>query len=168
MTTVNKAAETATITASQQLEPVIAALRDQLGADLVAIVLDGSRARGDYQPESDWDLLVIANRLPTTTLQRHLYLKRILPSTWAAQVSILAKTPAELEGNLTSLLLDIALDGIILYDTDAYIARRLSHVRHLLAEKGLYRRQVGRDLTWQWHEFPGYDWSIEWETSNAG
>jgi predicted nucleotidyltransferase len=150
-------------TVSHQLEPVVSALRHHLGPNLVAIVLFGSRARGDHRPDSDWDLLVIADRLPQKPFQRHLYLKRLLPLMWRGQVSVLAKTPAELEANLTSLLLDVALDGIILYDTDAYIARRLAHVQHLLAEKGLYRVQVGRDLTWQWREFPGRDWSIEWE-----
>jgi predicted nucleotidyltransferase len=130
------------------------------------VVLFGSRARGDYQAESDWDLLLIADRLPEATLQRHLYLKKLLPLEWAGQVSILAKTPAELEAYLTGLLLDVALDGIVLFDTDDYITGRLAYVRELIAEKGLYREQVGRDLLWQWQEFPGYNWAIEWEMAH--
>ncbi len=90
----------------------------------------------------------------------------MLPSEWAAQVSILAKTPAELETYLSSLLLDIALDGVVLYDTDEYITHRLAYLRRLIAEQGLYREQIGRDLVWQWQDFPGYDWSIEWDMAH--
>src|SRR5579875_1660192 len=38
---------------------VVEALRAGLGERLVAVVLFGSRARGDHRPTSDWDLLVI-------------------------------------------------------------------------------------------------------------
>lgn len=154
--------------ASDRLEPVIAAFRQQLGANLIAVVLFGSRARGDQRPDSDWDLLVVASQLPASVLQRHFYLKSLLPLDWAAKTSVLAKTPRELEENLTSLMLDIALDGEVLYDTDGYITNRLGRLQRLMDEKGLYREQAGRDLTWQWRDPPGRDWSIEWETENAG
>jgi uncharacterized protein len=146
-----------------QLEPVVLALQHHIGPDLIAVVLFGSRARGDSYSESDWDLLVIAGPLPDNTLQRHFYLKRMLPPAWAAQVSVLAKTPAELEAYLTGLILDVALDGVVLYDTDKYMTDRLAYLRRLISEKGLYREQVGRDLIWKWQKFPGRDWSIEWD-----
>lgn len=76
----------------------------------------------------------------------------------------MAKTPQEFESYLPSFYLDMALDGIILYDTDTYIAERLAHLRHLIETKGLQREQQGDDLIWQWQEFPGFDWSVEWET----
>jgi len=40
-------------TAKHPLGPVISALQHPMGADLVAIVLFGSRARGDHQPVSE-------------------------------------------------------------------------------------------------------------------
>ncbi len=52
----------------------VEALRAALGERLVAIVLFGSRARGDSTADSDWDLLVIAEGLPERTLERHFYL----------------------------------------------------------------------------------------------
>lgn len=152
-----------TETMARQLEPVISALQRHLGSDLVAVVLFGSRARGDHQPDSDWDLLVIADRLPERTFPRHLYLKRILPDLPRGQVSILAKTPTEFEVGVPALFLDIALDGIILHDTDNYIAGRLSRLRQLISEEGLYREQRGRDLIWQWREFPGLGRQLTWE-----
>ena len=137
------------------LDPVIAGLQKELGDDLVALVLFGSRARGDHRPDSDWDLLLIARHLPDKPFQRHLYLRRALPADWRGHVAILAKTPAEFEAHLPALFLDIALDGIILYDTDAYVASWLARLRQLIQQQGLYREGRGKDLIWQWQEFPG-------------
>jgi hypothetical protein len=44
----------------------------------------------------------------------------MLPVAWRGQTAILAKAPEEFESYLTSLFLDIALDGIILHDSDGY------------------------------------------------
>lgn len=153
----------ATETVGHQLEPVVSALQHHFGPNLVAVVLFGSRARGDHQPESDWDLLVVARQLPQRTFQRHLHLKRLLPPLWRGQVSILAKTPAEFEAGVPALFLDIALDGIILYDVDNYMSGRLTRLRELIREAGLYREQRGRDLIWQWREFPGLGCQLTWE-----
>lgn len=43
---------------------IVSALREGLGDELVAVVLFGSRARGEAHQGSDWDVLVIANGLP--------------------------------------------------------------------------------------------------------
>lgn len=141
---------------------VLQALRHGLGDRLIAVVLFGSRARGDADPTSDWDLLVVARDLPTKVFQRHLYLKRLLPEEWRGQVAILAKTPGELDAHLSALLLDIALDGRILYDTQNDMAERLAYLRSLIRERGLRRIQMGRDMVWHWERPPGPDWSLEW------
>jgi len=146
------------------MKPVIDALKQALSDNLVAVVLFGSRARGEADENSDWDLLVIARQLPEKPFKRHLYLKIMLPDIWRGQVAILAKTPEEFEAYLPSLFLDIALDGIILYDSDGYIADRLSHVQRLIQRYGLQRKQSGTELIWRWQSFPGFDWSLEWET----
>ena len=58
---------------------VLQAFRHGLGDRLIAVVLFGSRARGDADPTSDWDLQVVARDLPAKVFQRRLYLKRLLP-----------------------------------------------------------------------------------------
>lgn len=132
-----------------RLTPVVDALHLGLGDDLLAVVLFGSRARGEAAPESDWDLLVIARNLPPKALARHLYLKTVLPEAWRGRVSLLAKTPQDFEARLPSLYLDIALDGIVLFDRQDYIGRRLEWVRQQIKRHGLKRQRLGRDLIWR-------------------
>ncbi len=142
---------------------VASKLREGLGEALVAVVLFGSRARGEAHEGSDWDVLIIARRLPGRTLERTIRLKRMLPPDHRGEVSLLAKTPEEFMSNLPDLYLDIALDGVILYDTDDFMAGRLRLLKELIRRKGLRREKEGRDLIWHWREPPGTDWSLEWE-----
>lgn len=145
------------------LDEVITALQNGLGERLVSVVLFGSRARGDAKEESDWDLLLIARDLPQGTLRRHITLKQMLPDAWRGRISLLAKTPEEFEARLPALYLDIALDGIVLYDSGNYVTEKLGALRALLAQRGLSREQMQRDLVWRWEEFPGLGWSLERE-----
>lgn len=146
----------------QALRQVVEALRQGLGGSLVAAVLFGSRARGEGTEASDWDLFVIARHLPPGSFQRHIRLKTLLPVEWRGRVSLLSRTPEEFETHLTSLMLDIALDGIVLDDPEGYATVRLAALKQLIANRGLHREQVGRDLVWKWDRFPGFDWALEW------
>lgn len=146
-----------------QLQAVVIALREALSDDLIALVLFGSRARGDARPDSDWDLLLIAKNLPERPFARHLYLQKKLPAQWRGRISLLAKTVAEFEAAVPPLFLDIALDGIILDDPDNYATNQLDYLKKLLHAKGLFRKQRGKELTWHWQTFPGLDWQIAWE-----
>jgi len=145
------------------LRPVVQALRQGLGLDLVAVTLFGSRARSEARPDSDWDLLIIAHNLPSKPLERHFRLKALLPDAWRARVALLAKTPAEFEARLPALYLDIALDGVVLYDAEGYIAPRLAYIRERMTRLGLERQRTHGDLTWRWRAGPPPTWSLEWE-----
>ncbi len=153
------------VSEKQTILPVVQALQHSFGSQLVAIVLFGSRARGEASEGSDWDLLLIAYQLPHTPFQRHLLIKKMLPAAWRGAVAIIAKTPIEFESYLPELYLDIALDGIVIYDTDVYMGDRLARLRRLIKRKGLQRERKQQDFIWHWREFPGYDWSIEWGTA---
>ncbi len=141
---------------------VVSGLRQRIGEDLVSVVLFGSRARGEARESSDWDFLVIARDLPEGTLERVFRLKKMLSTLYRGEVSLLAKTPEEFMAGLPDLYLDIALDGVILYDTGDYVAERLKFLRALIRRKGLRREREGRDLIWRWEQPPGPDWSLEW------
>jgi hypothetical protein len=59
---------------------------------------------------------VIAENLPAKTFDRNLYLRQLVLLEWRGRVSMLAKTPEQFHGAVSSLYLDVALDGQILYD----------------------------------------------------
>ena len=140
---------------------VVSKLREELGDDLVAVVLFGSRARGEAREGSDWDVLIIACRLPERTLERAIQLKRMLPPDYRGEVSLLSKTPEEFMSNLPDLYLDIALDGIVLYDTGEYMAKRLGFLKALIQRKGLQREKEDGDLIWR--QLTASNWTLEWE-----
>ncbi|MDO8691180.1 MAG: nucleotidyltransferase domain-containing protein [Dehalococcoidia bacterium] len=144
-------------------EEVMRALREGLGGSLVAAVLFGSRARGDAGPDSDWDILVLAEELPAHPWERHKLLKRLIPAAFRGSVSILAKTPDEFEGHLPALYLDIALDGRILYDPRRYAFHLMEALRHTIEKAGLYRERTADGDIWQWRNPPKGSWSVRWE-----
>ncbi len=144
-------------------DEAVRALRAALGDRLVAVVLFGSRARGDARPESDWDLLVLADDLPENVHERRLLLKQRLPASYRGGLSLLIRTPAEFESRLPSLYLDIALDGQILYDRDGYATHRLGELRRIMDKAGLYRLRTSHGDVWRWREQPPGPWVLEWE-----
>ncbi|MDW8234594.1 MAG: nucleotidyltransferase domain-containing protein [Roseiflexaceae bacterium] len=149
--------------AISEVHPVVDALHQALGSSLVALALFGSRARGDALPDSDWDLLLIAEHLPASPLARQECLIACLPAEWRGRAAIIARTPSEFTAHLPSLYLDIAIDGIVLYDRDGSITRHLAALRSMLDRQGLYRIQRDRDLVWEWRTFPGYGWRLNWQ-----
>lgn len=147
------------------LQPVITALQEALGEDLIALVLFGSRARGDARPDSDWDLLLIAENLPDSPWRRRQQLLALLPQEWRYRANILAHTPAEWFARVTPLALDIALDGILLYDNaQNLLPARLSALREQLSHLGLERHAIENEWVWLWRDEPQRHWELEWTT----
>ena len=98
------------------LKTLVEHLRKHLGDRLDAVVLFGSRARGEATGESDWDLLIIVEGLPRSPLARKRLWLSIVPREWRTRASPLLRTPEEWYGRVMPLSLDIALDGRVLYD----------------------------------------------------
>lgn len=144
------------------LTRAVEALRRGLGDRLVAVVLFGSRARGEAADGSDWDLLVVAKDLPTSPLERHFLLKKLLPA-GCEGVSLLTREPQEFEDHLSSLYLDIALDGKVLYDPTGLIRRRLEALRKMVEDLGLYRERTEAGLEWRWKASPAGPWAHPWK-----
>jgi uncharacterized protein len=144
------------------LSQLVTALQEGLGERLVAVVLYGSRARGQARQASDWDLFIIVSDLPEPLWERHILLKRFLPAPYRGAVSLLAKTPQEFEEKIATIYLDIALDGQILFDPQGYARRRLAALQRLMAETGLYRKQSLGGEVWRWRQRPRQPWALEW------
>jgi predicted nucleotidyltransferase len=138
------------------------ALTTALSGRLVAVVLFGSRARGDASESSDWDLLVIAERLPAKVFDRNLYLKQLLPLECRGCVSVLAKTPEQFHGAVSSVFLDIALDGQILYDPRGFASDLLHRLRRRIQQLGLRRERTPEGFDWRWDSPPAGPWSLSW------
>ena len=138
-------------------------LRKALGERLVAVVLFGSRARGDARADSDWDLLVLADDLPQNPFDRQLFFGRLLLPNIPGAITVLAKSPKEFEAYLPSLYLDIALDGQILYDPSGFAADRLAALRRLIEEAGLHRERTEFGDMWAWEKEPTGPWALEWK-----
>lgn len=132
-------------------EIVVAGLQEGLGDALVAAVLYGSRARGTAHQDSDWDVLVIARDLSDRALQRHVVLKRMLPSAVRGLVSVYARTPEEIGANwpLPSLFHDIAVDGQIWYDASGFAARWLVATRQAIELRGWHRENTPFGDLWR-------------------
>ncbi len=140
----------------------IEALHAGLGTRLTAVVLFGSRARRDDRPDSDWDLLVIAEGLPEHYFDRQFLVNSFL-EVCPYPISPVIRTPKEFESHVPSLYLDIAVDGYILYDPAGYAAGRLAHLRRLIEEAGLSRERTAAGDVWTWEHPPRGPWVMTWE-----
>ncbi|MBK8432566.1 MAG: hypothetical protein IPL28_15285 [Chloroflexi bacterium] len=61
----------------------------------------------------------------------------------AGAIALLTKTPTEFESAVPSLFLDIALDGLILYDKQNYAHNHLHYLRQLLRKRGYLATKKG-------------------------
>lgn len=124
----------------------LAKARRLWGEDLRGVVLFGSVARGEEREGSDVDLLVvIEDRLPVT---------RSLYTQWDAEGEAdavlnphLVHLPAD-ERAAGSLWLEVALDGIVLYDADGALARFLSRLRRAIASGAFESRVANGHRYW--------------------
>ncbi len=129
---------------------------------LVALVLCGSRARGDAHKISDYDLLLICEDLPKKQFRRLMKVRKPMTGKFCEKVNILSKTPVEFDGQFPSLYLDIGLDGEILYDRDHYMSQRLKKIKKIIQDAGLSRERQGRYFEWKWRAPVRPGWSLDW------
>ena len=146
------------------LAGVAAACRRHYGERLRSVAVYGSVGRGLPRPDSDVDLLIVAEGLA----DRHALRVRdfravealLAPRLDAAAASGLhpdlspvLMTPAELERG-SMLLLDMTEDARILFDADSGLERALDRLRVRLRELGSRRVRLGN--AWYWDLKPDY------------
>lgn len=146
----------------QELSPLVESLQHGLSQNLWGLVLFGSTARGEASESSDLDLLLVANALPEKFMARMRYLRCLLPSEVRGSVSFIAKTRAEFEAGFPSYYLDLALDGIILYDRENYMHQKLARIHELIETAGLRRQRTDYGFSWEWRTPPKGHWRIDW------
>lgn len=134
------------------------------GERLTSLVVYGSVARGTAGPESDIDLLVVADGLPDGRLRRvedfrpieeamESELVLLEKGNLGTRLSAVFKTPAEaLAGS--PLFLDMVEDAAVLYDRGRFFEKLLGELRDRLQALGA--RRVVEGERWYWVLKPDY------------
>lgn len=131
------------------------------GENLVSVAIFGSWARGTATPESDIDLLVIAEELPPSRGKRLDQFERIEAATeeirlhiWgsssvASSLSPVIKTTEEFKAG-SPLYLDMTEWCEILFDRDAFLASSLVRLRKRMKELGTRRCSAKGGYYWEY------------------
>lgn len=146
------------------LTAILSACDAVYGDGLVTLAVFGSTGRGTATAQSDIDLLVIADPLPSGRVARveqfeaveravQQHLDDLARQGRLARLSPIFKTPREAErGSL--LFLDMIDDAVLLRDRDGFFAAFLGRFARRLKELGA--RRVQRANTWFWDLNPDY------------
>lgn len=118
---------------------VLERLKESLGENLISLLLYGSVARGEGVEHSDYDFYVIARNLPERPIQRSIFLRGVLFGVQLERrYSIRSKRPEEMK-DILPLFLDLATDGIILYDKGDFAKKFFEKVLRKTEERKLVR-----------------------------
>lgn len=146
------------------LAHVTSAARRHYGDRLISLVVFGSIGRGTPRPDSDLDLLIVADGLPDGRIAR---VRDFEPVEKALAIELMAarrtgfttecspvfKTPGEVQAG-SPLFLDMTDDARVLYDRDGFFSRALDRLRERLAQLGA--RRIWRGNAWLWDLKPDY------------
>ena len=146
------------------LSKLLAACRQHYGARLVSVAVFGSVGRGTPHPDSDLDLLIVAEGLPDGRLARALDFQvveaTLVPDLaeahapgLAPELSPVFKTPAEVEAG-SPLFLDMIDDARLLYDRENFLRDALAAFQARLRRLGA--RRIWRGNAWIWDLKPDY------------
>ena len=145
--------------------PLIQSLANKYGARLKMVVLFGSQARHDARENSDHDIFAIIEGLPREPLTRVRDVRGILLGILEelpGSISIKAKTPEEVNSNLTPLMLDVCVDGVCLYGEALFNEYRQKALA-ALKQSGLQRHLLGGSWMWVFPKFPTREWELNWD-----
>ena len=143
---------------------IVDILRGYFGEKLIAVVEFGSYARGDFDDSSDIDLFAIIEGLPQRHFERATLLSSVITPHFSRRITIIAKTKGEFLSTFPPIYLDLALDGKVLYDTQDFIKQRLTEIKSIIQESGLFREKKGdRHYRWDWRLPPKKGWAIDWQ-----
>jgi len=146
------------------LDDALVACRDHYASRLVSLAVFGSVGRGTPHPDSDVDLLVVAEDLPQGRLSRAddfaVVDDAVKPRLREAHerglhptLSPVFKTPAEVTAG-SPLFLDMLDDARILYDRERFLAHAFEDFARRLARLGA--RRIWRGNAWYWDLKPDY------------
>lgn len=127
---------------------VVQALRSGLRDDLIGVVVYGSFARGDLATGSDIDVLVVlAEGLPIT---RALYRQweGVLPAWNGREIDLHFVHLPDPVARASGSWAEAAVGGIVLFENELRVSRRLIGIREQIAAGGLTRRMSQGQPYW--------------------
>lgn len=145
----------------ERYRPVSQNLIAAFGQRLKCIVLFGSQARSKHVLERDHDIFVVVANLPQNPLHRLKEIRKTILDI-PLQINFVAKTPQEVDANLTPLLLEICVDGICLHGEE-YFEEYRKRALNALQQSGLQRKRLGKEWYWQFPKAPQKDWELTWD-----
>lgn len=128
--------------------PYLRSILNRYKTGLLGVILFGSQARGDALPSSDIDLLLVMSS--TIPIQRNLYQE------WqnhfdTKEFHLLSPqfvhVPKDL-GELSSLWLEVALEGDILYDPRNQLRKTIREIRNRIAAGQYIRKSTHGHSYW--------------------
>jgi len=118
------------------LKDVLNKARQLLGDTLTSVVLFGSRARGDSHPDSDLDLLIVAQSLPDEAGRRELALDIAeVGFDYGLPVQVILASVEETEGAVNTgapLMFEIHDAHQVIYDKDDFFRNLVNDFAGLL------------------------------------
>jgi predicted nucleotidyltransferase len=144
----------------QLVERLQDACQSFYGNRLVSLVIFGSVGRGTPRPDSDIDLLVVADPLPDGRIPRVREFDEVErsvasgePARHSNRLSAIFKTPAEVRRG-SPLFLDMLDDGRLLFDQGGFFAKELAALRERLDKLGAKR--IWKGDAWYWDLKPDF------------
>lgn len=132
---------------------------------LVTVAVFGSVGRGTQRFDSDMDVLIIAEGLPTGRIKRirefdssieiklEPFIKSLKKEGIDTYISAIIKTPEEVKAG-SLLFLDMIEDAVILYDRGGFFGRTLKDLTERLDRLG--SKRIWRGDSWYWILKPDY------------
>jgi hypothetical protein len=133
------------------VEPVVEAVTRAAavaGDALLGVVAFGSWARREMGERSDVDILVVVEN--GLEVGRNLYrLWDEAPPTWEGHLlePHFVHLPED-GGRLSGLWAEVAIDGVVLFDREMGVSKRLADFRRTIASGGIYRRRSHGQSYW--------------------
>ncbi len=142
------------------LERLLGVCQGFYGDRLVSLVVFGSVGRGTPRPDSDIDILVVADPLPDGRIPRVREFDAVeksvvsgKPADSAHRLSAIFKTPREVRRG-SPLFLDMLDDGRLLFDRDGFFAGELAALKTRLDKLG--SKRIWKDDTSYWDLKPDF------------
>lgn len=139
---------------SKDVEWLRERLRDLKEPSIKAVLLFGSRARGESREKSDVDLLILHEgcEIEDAVMRRRL-LYNLLREAVGEEFEDITVVDMKLERffkprEIASLLLNVYWDSVVVYDRTWAVESFLRRVREKIVESGLKRVRDGKSYYW--------------------